>query len=158
MEIGIMAVERRRPRTLASMTYKVRVDGGTMYVTVSNAPSDGDFNDDDVGRAFEVFIRIGKSGTREHAHLEGLGRAVSSMLRHGIPAESLIRDFRGILSEPIWNDGELVLSAEDGLGYILQRFGAVSEDGDLGDEFAELVRLVAGFDEGESAVSDGRVG
>ena len=73
--------ERARPRALASVTEKVSTAGGTMYVTVSV---------DEYRCPIEVFIRIGKMGETEHAHLTGLGRALSYALRTGANPLGLI--------------------------------------------------------------------
>ena len=104
--------ERERPRVLVSVTEKVRTAGGAMYVTVSV---------DERRRPVEVFIRIGKMGETEHAHLTGLGRALSYALRTGANPLGLIDSLAGITSEPVWDRGELVLSAEDGVARVLRR-------------------------------------
>lgn len=104
--------ERERPRVLVSITERVRTAGGNMYVTVSV---------DERRRPVEVFIRIGKMGETEHAHLTGLGRVLSYALRTGANPLGLIDSLSGITSEPVWDGGDLVLSAEDGVAKALRR-------------------------------------
>ena len=101
-----------RPDTLIGITEKVATAGGTMYVTVSV---------DKYRRPMELFIRIGKMGETENAHLTGLGRVLSFALRTGADPKGLIDSLDGITSEPVWDRGELVRSAEDGVARVLRR-------------------------------------
>lgn len=65
---------RKRPRIIAGVTDEVMTVGGKLFVTL---------NTDENWRLFEVFIRVGKCGEIEYAHLEGLARMVSYCLRTG---------------------------------------------------------------------------
>ena len=101
-----------RPAAAPGITVEVETAGGKMFVTV---------NVDEHRRPFEVFLRIGKAGEVEYAHLEGLGRMISYCLRIGGDPEGVIDHLKGITSEPVWYKGELIRSAEDGVSYVLRR-------------------------------------
>ena len=103
---------RERPKLAAGMTAKVETASGRMFVTV---------NVDEEWRPFEIFLRVGKCGEVEHAHLEGLARMVSYCLRIGGQPEGVIDQLSGITSEPVWDKGALVRSAEDGVALVLRR-------------------------------------
>ena len=103
---------RVRPAAAPGITVEVETAGGKMFVTV---------NVDEHRRPFEVFLRIGKAGEVEYAHLEGLGRIISYCLRIGSDPEGIIDHLKGITSEPIWSKGALIRSAEDGVAYVLHR-------------------------------------
>jgi len=103
---------RVRPAAAPGITVEVETAGGKMFVTV---------NVDEHRRPFEVFLRIGKAGEVEYAHLEGLGRMISYCLRIGGDPEGIIDHLKGITSEPIWHKGALIRSAEDGVAYVLHR-------------------------------------
>ena len=103
---------RVRPAAAPGITVEVETAGGTMFVTV---------NVDEHRQPFEVFLRIGKAGEVEYAHLEGLGRMISYCLRIGGDPEGIIDHLKGITSEPVWSKGALIRSAEDGVAYVLHR-------------------------------------
>ena len=104
---------RDRPRVVAGVTDEVMTAGGKLFVTL---------NADEDWKLFEVFIRVGKCGEIEYAHLEGLARMVSYCLRIGGRVEGIVDQLSGITSEPIWDRGVLVRSAEDGVAIVLRRF------------------------------------
>ena len=109
---GDFVVPRERPMALFGITEKVRTGHGTMYVTL---------NFDDNGKPFELFTAIGKAGGSEPAHLEGLSRMVTLCLRSGVDPNAVIYHLNGITSEPVWDDGVLIRSAEDGVAHVLKR-------------------------------------
>ena len=104
-------VPRERPPAMFGITEKVRTGHGTMYVTL---------NFDDDGKPFELFTAIGKAGGSEPAHLEGLSRMVSLSLRCGVDPKAIIHHLSGITSEPVWDNGVLIRSAEDGVAHVLK--------------------------------------
>ena len=104
---------RERPRVVSGVTDEVMTAGGKLFVTL---------NADEDWRLFEVFIRVGKCGEIEYAHLEGLARMVSYCLRTGGRVEGIVDQLSGITSEPVWDRGVLVRSAEDGVAVVLRRF------------------------------------
>ena len=105
-------VPRDRPTAMLGITEKVSTGHGTMYVTL---------NFDDNSKPFELFTAIGKAGGSEPAHLEGLSRMVSLCLRSGIAPNVIIEQLSGITSEPVWDNGVLIRSAEDGVAHVLKR-------------------------------------
>ena len=105
-------VPRDRPTAMLGITEKVSTGHGTMYVTL---------NFDENDKPFELFTAIGKAGGSEPAHLEGLSRMVSLCLRSGIAPNVIIQQLSGITSEPVWDNGVLIRSAEDGVAHVLRR-------------------------------------
>ena len=105
-------VPRERPATVLGITERVRTGHGTMYVTV---------NFDEDNKPFELFTAIGKAGGSEPAHLEGLSRLVTLCLRSGVDPNAIIYHLSGITSEPVWDNGVLIRSAEDGVAHVLRR-------------------------------------
>ena len=103
---------RDRPAAVLGVTERVRTGHGRMYVTL---------NFDEDGKPFELFTAIGKAGGSEPAHLEGLSRMVSLCLRSGIDPNVIIEQLNGITSEPVWDNGVLIRSAEDGVAHVLKR-------------------------------------
>ena len=110
-ENGFLA-PRERPASVLGVTERVRTGHGRMYVTL---------NFDEDGKPFELFTAIGKAGGSEPAHLEGLSRMVSLCLRSGIDPDAIIEQLSGITSEPVWDSGVLIRSAEDGVAHVLRR-------------------------------------
>ena len=100
-----------RPAVSAGVTVEVETVGGKMFVTIDV---------DEHKRPFEIFLRIGKCGEVEHAHLEGLARMVSYCLRIGGDPEGVVEHLKGITSEPVWYKGALIRSAEDGVAYAMR--------------------------------------
>lgn len=105
-------VPRERPAAVLGITERVRTGHGTMYVTV---------NFDEENKPFELFTAIGKAGGSEPAHLEGLSRLVTLCLRSGVDPNAIIYHLSGITSEPVWDNGVLIRSAEDGVAHVLRR-------------------------------------
>ena len=118
---------RERPRLAAGITPRVETVSGRMFVTV---------NVDENWRPFEIFLRVGKCGEVEHAHLEGLARIVSYCLRIGGQVEGIIDQLTGITSEPVWDRGVLVRSAEDGVALVLRQV--------MGGEYDYLLERMLG--------------
>ena len=100
-----------RDSTLYGVTERVNTGHGKMYVTV---------NFDESNKPFELFTAIGKAGGSEPAHLEGLSRMISVILRLGISPDVIIEELNGITSEPVWDDDVLIRSAEDGIAHVLR--------------------------------------
>lgn len=63
---------RRRPETLRGQTIQVESPHGTVYTTI---------NEDENGLPVEIFVTVGKAGSDVTADAEGLGRALSVILR-----------------------------------------------------------------------------
>jgi ribonucleoside-diphosphate reductase alpha chain len=102
----------QRPETLEGFTTKIKTGLGRLYVTVT------EFN----GRPFEVFATIGKSGRSTTAKTEAIGRLVSLALRSGVNVQEIVDQLKGIGGEhPIFQNGGLVLSIPDAIGYVLEK-------------------------------------
>ena len=72
---------------------------------------------------FEVFARLGKAGGCASAQTEGLGRAVSLMLRSGIDPEHIVRQFKGISCDRHYGVGiNKILSCPDAIGKALEEY------------------------------------
>ena len=114
-----------------------------MYVTLN-------FDEDD--KPFELFTAIGKAGGSEPAHLEGLSRMVSLCLRSGISPDAIVEQLSGITSEPVWDQGTLIRSAEDGVAHVLKRHLGLAEPTGLGmnQDRAEQPGLFGGNGGGSS--------
>ena len=94
-----------RPVSLPGRNHRQESASGRLYIGIS------DYNDG----MFEVFINLAKSDSVEQAHLEAVSRLISLALRSGVSPEDIIAQLEGITSEPIWDDGTVVLSPEDGV-------------------------------------------
>ncbi len=103
---------RPRPDALRGSTYKMKTAYGDLYTTV---------NEDEYG-PFEVFSVMGKAGGFFAANLEAICRLISLSLRSGVNIESVIKQLKGIRDpQPIWVNGEMVLSIPDAIGRLLER-------------------------------------
>jgi ribonucleoside-diphosphate reductase alpha chain len=109
-----------RPKSLPSITDKIKTGFGNLYVTISF------YN----GRPFEVFASIGKSGYSTMADAEALGRLVSLALRSGVEPQEVIFQLKGIGgADPIFTEGGLVQSIPDAIAKVLERHvGEVKEN------------------------------
>ena len=108
-----------RPRVLPSSTAVLATSHGDLYLTVA---IDGD------GGPFEVFGRIGKSGTFEQGVTELACRLISLHLRRGTSVEDVVDQCRGGGGmEPRLNRlpggrSVFVQGLGDGIAHILQGF------------------------------------
>jgi len=101
-----------RPRIMTGETYKVPMGYGNMYVTINN---------DEEGRPFEVFARIGKTGGFFEAKAEAICRLVSLALRSGINVKEIIGQIKGIRGPmPSWGENGMILSIPDGIAQTLE--------------------------------------
>ncbi len=102
-----------RPSVLSGMTIKMKTDSGNLYVTI---------NEKD-GRMFEVFTTLGKSGAAIAAFTEAIGRLISLSLRIGADPNAIIKELVGIRGgEPVWQEGEKILSVPDAIGKALSKY------------------------------------
>ena len=106
--------KRQRPGILAGRTVKMHSPLGDLYVTI---------NEDEHGRAFEVFCTLGKAGGPAMADAEAIGRLASLALRSGIPITSVHEQLRGISCDRAVGVGpNKVLSAPDAIGQAIERY------------------------------------
>ncbi|MEW6750158.1 MAG: adenosylcobalamin-dependent ribonucleoside-diphosphate reductase [Candidatus Latescibacterota bacterium] len=104
---------RRRPAVTYGMTERIRTGEGNIYVTI---------NEDEEGLC-EVFSTIGKAGGNAAAQSEAISRLISMALRSGIDPQEIINELKGISGpNPVWEEGELILSTPDAIGRALERY------------------------------------
>ena len=105
---------RRRPRKTYGVTVEMPTGCGSLYITI---------NEDENGMPFEVFARLGKAGGCASAQTEGLGRAMSLMLRSGIDPKEIVRQFKGISCDRHYGVGvNKILSCPDAMGKALEEY------------------------------------
>ncbi|MFY9781480.1 MAG: hypothetical protein WAJ85_13340 [Candidatus Baltobacteraceae bacterium] len=100
---------RRRPPVLRGRTVQTNVGCGPLYITL---------NEDEQGRPFEVFFKLGKSGSCQQSYLEALGVSISVGLRYGADPQKFIEKFEGMrCPNPKMRDahGPTTLSCADGI-------------------------------------------
>ena len=106
--------KRQRPPMLRGRTVKMSSPLGDCYVTI---------NEDQDGRAFEVFCTLGKAGGAATADAEAIGRLISLALRSGIPLPAVRDQLRGISSDRAVGVGTTkVLSLPDAIGQALEKY------------------------------------
>ena len=112
---------QERPDELPSKTYKVTTGHGRLYITVTHL----------LGKPFEVFCSIGKSGYSTMADAEAIGRLTSLALRSGIPAGEIVTQLKGIGgSEPTFHNGALIQSIPDAIAHVLEKVTGTVHVGD----------------------------
>ncbi len=100
---------RKRPPVMRGRTVQSNVGCGPLYITL---------NEDESGRPFEVFFKLGKSGSCQQSYLEALGVAMSVGLRYGADPEKFIEKFEGMRcpNPKMRNaEGPTTLSCADGI-------------------------------------------
>jgi hypothetical protein len=100
---------RQRPPVMRGRTVNTNVGCGPLYITM---------NEDEQGRPFEVFFKLGKSGSCQQSYLEALGVAMSVGLRYGADPQKFIEKFEGMrCPNPKMRDanGPTTLSCADGI-------------------------------------------
>lgn len=110
MRIAAKPVDyRKRPPVMRGRTVQSNVGCGPLYITL---------NEDETGRPFEVFFKLGKSGSCQQSYLEALGVAMSVGLRYGADPQKFIEKFEGMRcpNPKMRNaDGPTTLSCADGI-------------------------------------------
>jgi hypothetical protein len=100
---------RKRPPVMRGRTVQSNVGCGPLYITL---------NEDETGRPFEVFFKLGKSGSCQQSYLEAIGVAMSVGLRYGADPEKFVEKFEGMrCPNPKMRDGNgpTTLSCADGI-------------------------------------------
>ncbi|GAC1306543.1 MAG: hypothetical protein NVS2B3_06880 [Vulcanimicrobiaceae bacterium] len=100
---------RKRPPVMRGRTVQSNVGCGPLYITL---------NEDESGRPFEVFFKLGKSGSCQQSYLEALGVAMSVGLRYGADPQKFVEKFEGMRcpNPKMRNaDGPTTLSCADGI-------------------------------------------
>ena len=114
---------RQRPPVMRGRTVQSNVGCGPLYITL---------NEDDNGRPFEVFFKLGKSGSCQQSYLEALGVAMSVGLRYGADPQKFIEKFEGMrCPNPKMRDGNgpTTLSCADGISQGLAKALALALPG-----------------------------
>jgi ribonucleoside-diphosphate reductase alpha chain len=100
---------RKRPPVMRGRTVQSNVGCGPLYITL---------NEDEAGRPFEVFFKLGKSGSCQQSYLEAIGVAISVGLRCGADPQKFVEKFEGMrCPNPKMRDAEgpTTLSCADGI-------------------------------------------
>jgi len=100
---------RQRPPVMQGRTVQANVGCGPLYITL---------NEDEGGRPFEVFFKLGKSGSCQQSYLEALGVTMSVGLRYGADPQKFIEKLEGMrCPNPKMRDGNgpTALSCADGI-------------------------------------------
>jgi ribonucleoside-diphosphate reductase alpha chain len=109
---------RNRPKDTFGITHRIRTGEGTLYVTI---------NHDEDGLC-EVFTTIGKAGGNAAAQAEAISRLISLSLRSGMDVGEIIKQLKGISGpNPVWENGQLILSTPDAIGKALEHHMAEFE-------------------------------
>lgn len=104
---------RPRPEVVVGTTEKIPSGLGDMYITI---------NEDAEGMC-ELFISHGKSGGEANAMNEAIGRLISIALRSRVEPKVLAKHLKGIRgANPVWQNGELILSCPDAIGKAIDRY------------------------------------
>jgi hypothetical protein len=100
---------RKRPPVMRGRTVQSNVGCGPLYITL---------NEDETGKPFEVFFKLGKSGSCQQSYLEALGVAMSVGLRYGADPQKFVEKFEAMRcpNPKMRNaDGPTTLSCADGI-------------------------------------------
>jgi len=114
------AAYRSRPPVLRGRTVQSNVGCGPLYITL---------NEDESGKPFEVFFKLGKSGSCQQSYLEALGVAMSVGLRYGADPQKFVEKFEAMrCPNPKMRDanGPTTLSCADGISQGLAKALALS--------------------------------
>ncbi len=114
---------RKRPAVLRGRTVQSNVGCGPLYITL---------NEDETGKPFEVFFKLGKSGSCQQSYLEALGVAMSVGLRYGADPQKFIDKFEGMRcpNPKMRNaEGPTTLSCADGISQGLAKALALALPG-----------------------------
>jgi len=113
-----------RPFVLPGLTYKVRSNQGTAFITI---------NGDSDGNPVEVFVNVGKAGSDIGALSESIGRVISSWVRTSKDRkesiEEIIEQLKGIGGTgPKFNGRGFAASIPDALAKVLTEFTSSQTD------------------------------
>ena len=111
---------RPRPAITRGVTERIRTGDGSLFITI---------NEDEAGMC-EVFASLGKAGGAAAAQSEAMCRLISLSLRSGLDPRAIVDQLKGISGpNPVWDNGELILSAPDAIGRAVERY--LERRGDL---------------------------
>ncbi len=122
------------PDALSGKTYKVRTGYGNLFITI---------NDDEEGKALEVFATLGKSGGYFQEQTEAICRLISLALRSHIAPEYIVKHLKGIRGPMVTMTAKgTILSLPDAIGKILEEHVSGSREVDVEEQV-----LVAAMEE-----------
>lgn len=105
---------RERPKVISGQTIRVKTSCGYIYVTL---------NEDDEGKLFELFCKLGKTGGCGSAHMEALGIVISKALRSRVDPHSICRGIKGIRCPyPETVGDKPVLSCPDAIARVIEDY------------------------------------
>jgi ribonucleoside-diphosphate reductase alpha chain len=105
-------VPKKRAKVLHGKTYRTATGCGKLYVTINSLED---------GSPYEVFAKLGKTGSCMNAMCEGVCRMISLALRVGCDKESVAKHLKGIrCPSPNEIDGIKNLSCPDAIGQALE--------------------------------------
>ncbi len=142
-------VPKKRPPLIKGSTRLMKTGCGNLYVTI---------NEDENGRAFEVFTNIGKAGGCASSQAEAIGRLISLALRSSIEPEEIVKQLKGIsCHEPSWYEGGRVLSCSDAIAKALEGYPSPSgvEKGNGKSKYHEVIQMGACPDCGGAVEHEG---
>ncbi|MCS6955523.1 MAG: ribonucleotide-diphosphate reductase subunit alpha, partial [Candidatus Calescibacterium sp.] len=87
-----------RPKKLFGETVKMKMGDDVLYVTI---------NKDEENKIREVFVNMGKSGGRDKAVTEALGRIISIYLQEGGDIMEVVKQLREIKADEIYWDNKI---------------------------------------------------
>lgn len=117
---------QERPRKVPGETYRTETSEGKMYITIGY---------DDRSMPYEVFIRMGTVGSVTTGYLDAIARLCSEMLRSGHHPHRIIKQLKGIKTEPFGFGSNKVLSAPDAIARVLEEYMVENFGEDWASEF-----------------------
>lgn len=119
-----------RPLTTHGSTTQIKTGCGSLYVTI---------NEDERGRAFEVFSNMGKAGGCEASQTEATSRLISQALRSGLDPRGVVKQLIGIrCNKPFGMGKNAVYSCPDAIAKVILTY-LDSLPADRRPEFASAV-------------------
>jgi len=120
---------RHRPAVTQGITERINTGEGRIYVTI---------NEDEFGIC-EVFSTIGKAGGNAAAQSEAVSRLISLALRSGVDPQEVVSELKGISGpNPVWENGELILSTPDAIGKAIERYVQRRVGGDAMESIVDV--------------------
>ncbi|EMA36238.1 adenosylcobalamin-dependent ribonucleoside-diphosphate reductase [Halococcus hamelinensis] len=108
------AEKQPRPDVLHGVTQRIDTGYGKLYVNI---------NEDNQGRAFELFANIGHSGGFTNSFTEALAKVISTALRSGVDPVEIADELNGTRSPKVaWDKGEQIQSIPDAIGTAMRRY------------------------------------
>lgn len=103
-----------RPEKLDSLTWKISVPDGTLFVTLSEYGK----------KPWDLRLNLGKSGSTLNAWIYGLGRIISLALQYEVPMDEIIEELSGLTSDKVEKhlNKITIRSGPEGIAYALNQY------------------------------------